>query len=115
MALTDSDAGSAGRRASVFATTHWSVVLQAGERESPQAAEALGINLFAAKMKAILLSAAMTSVAGLINAFYYRNLFPTQTFVVRVGYVAERGLDGLSDQGVMQERAINRTALRCNF
>lgn len=49
-------------------------------REDPQAAEALGINLFAAKMRVILLSAAMTSVAGLINAFYYRNLFPAQSF-----------------------------------
>ena len=49
-------------------------------REDPQAAEALGVNLFAAKMKVILLSAAMTSIAGLINAFYYRNLFPAQSF-----------------------------------
>jgi len=49
-------------------------------REDPQAAEALGINLFAAKMKVILLSAAMTSIAGLVNAFYYRNLFPAQSF-----------------------------------
>ncbi len=49
-------------------------------REDPQAAEALGVNLFAAKMKVILLSAAMTSIAGLVNAFYYRNLFPAQSF-----------------------------------
>lgn len=49
-------------------------------REDPQAAEALGVNLFAAKMKVILLSSAMTAVAGLVNAFYYRNLFPAQSF-----------------------------------
>lgn len=49
-------------------------------REDQQAAEAMGINLFSEKMKVILLSAAMTSIAGLINAFYYRNLFPAQTF-----------------------------------
>jgi branched-chain amino acid transport system permease protein len=49
-------------------------------REDPQAAEALGVNLFAAKMQVILLSAAMTAVGGLVNAFYYRNLFPAQTF-----------------------------------
>ncbi len=49
-------------------------------REDPQAAETLGINLFSAKMRAILLSAAMTSVAGVVNAFYYRNLFPAQSF-----------------------------------
>jgi branched-chain amino acid transport system permease protein len=49
-------------------------------REDPQAAEALGVNLFAARMQAILLSAALTAVAGLVNAFYYRNLFPAQSF-----------------------------------
>lgn len=49
-------------------------------REDPQAAEALGVNLFAAKMRVILLSAALTAVAGLVNAFYYRNLFPAQSF-----------------------------------
>ena len=41
MALIDGDAESAGTRASLFATTHWSVVLQAGREESPQAAAAL--------------------------------------------------------------------------
>lgn len=49
-------------------------------REDPQAAEALGVNFFAAKMRVILLSAALTAVAGLVNAFYYRNLFPAQSF-----------------------------------
>ena len=41
MALTGDDAESVGTRAGVFATTHWSVVLQAGHQELPQAAEAL--------------------------------------------------------------------------
>ncbi len=41
MALPGTDAESAGTRAGLFATTHWSVVLQAGQQESPQAAEAL--------------------------------------------------------------------------
>jgi RNA polymerase sigma factor (sigma-70 family) len=41
MTILDGDPESAGTRASLFATTHWSVVLQAGQEESPQAAEAL--------------------------------------------------------------------------
>jgi branched-chain amino acid transport system permease protein len=49
-------------------------------RDDPQAAQALGINLFRARMLVILLSAAMTSLAGVVNAFYYRNLFPAQSF-----------------------------------
>jgi branched-chain amino acid transport system permease protein len=49
-------------------------------RESPEAAQALGINLFKYKMYAVVLSAAMTSVAGIIFAFFYNNLFPEQVF-----------------------------------
>lgn len=49
-------------------------------RDDPQAAEALGVNLFRARMLAIIASAAMASVAGVVNAFYYRNLFPAQAF-----------------------------------
>ncbi|MHC1763359.1 MAG: RNA polymerase sigma factor [Verrucomicrobiia bacterium] len=41
MALSGGDAESTGTRASLFATTHWSVVLAAGQQESPQAAEAI--------------------------------------------------------------------------
>lgn len=49
-------------------------------RDDPVAAEALGVNLFPARMQAILVSAAMASVAGVVVAFYYRNLFPGQVF-----------------------------------
>lgn len=49
-------------------------------RESPEAAQALGVNLFRYKLYAIVLSAAMTSLAGVVFAFYYNNLFPEQIF-----------------------------------
>jgi branched-chain amino acid transport system permease protein len=40
-------------------------------RESPEAAEALGVNLFRYKMAAVAISAAMTALAGVMFAFYY--------------------------------------------
>ena len=49
-------------------------------RESPEAAQALGVNLFRYKMIAVVISAAMTAVAGVVYAFYYNNLFPEQIF-----------------------------------
>lgn len=49
-------------------------------RESPEAAQALGVNIFRYKMIAVVLSAAMTSLAGVVYAFYYNNLFPEQIF-----------------------------------
>jgi len=49
-------------------------------RENEAAAEALGINAFRWKMFAIIISAAMTAVAGVFWAFYYNNLFPEQIF-----------------------------------
>jgi branched-chain amino acid transport system permease protein len=49
-------------------------------RESPEAAQALGINIFRYKMYAVVLSAAMTSLSGVLFAFYYNNLFPEQVF-----------------------------------
>jgi branched-chain amino acid transport system permease protein len=49
-------------------------------RESPEAAEALGINVFRYKMYAVAVSTAMTSLGGVIFAFYYNNLFPEQVF-----------------------------------
>jgi branched-chain amino acid transport system permease protein len=51
-------------------------------RESPEAAEALGVNVFRCKMVAVVISAAMTSLAGVVFAFYYNNLFPEQIFHV---------------------------------
>jgi len=51
-------------------------------REDEQAARALGINTFRYKMAAVVISAGMTSVAGVVFAFYYNNLFPEQVFHV---------------------------------
>ena len=49
-------------------------------REDEEAARALGIDTFRYKMAAVVLSAGMTSVAGVFFAFYYTNLFPEQVF-----------------------------------
>jgi branched-chain amino acid transport system permease protein len=49
-------------------------------REDPEAARALGVNVFRARMAAVALSAGLTSVGGVFYAFYYNNLFPAQTF-----------------------------------
>jgi branched-chain amino acid transport system permease protein len=49
-------------------------------RENEEAAAALGIPVFRYKMLAMLVSAAMTSIAGVFFAFYYNNLFPEQIF-----------------------------------
>ena len=49
-------------------------------REDQQAARALGIDVLAAKMKAALISSAMTAVGGVFYAFYYDSLFPAQVF-----------------------------------
>jgi branched-chain amino acid transport system permease protein len=49
-------------------------------REDEEAARALGIDVFRYKMYAVVLSAAMTSLAGIFFAFYYNNLFPEQVF-----------------------------------
>ena len=49
-------------------------------RENEEAAQALGINTFRWKMLAVVVSSAMTAVAGVFFAFYYNNLFPEQIF-----------------------------------
>jgi branched-chain amino acid transport system permease protein len=49
-------------------------------REDAEAARALGIDVFRARMAAMLISSSMTAVAGVFYAFYYRNLFPAQVF-----------------------------------
>jgi branched-chain amino acid transport system permease protein len=51
-------------------------------REDQDAAEALGINSFRYKLAAVALSAAMTAVAGAIEAFYYNNLYPSSVFAI---------------------------------
>jgi branched-chain amino acid transport system permease protein len=49
-------------------------------REDEDAARSAGVNTFLYKMIAVVISAAMTSFAGVIHAFYYNNLFPEQVF-----------------------------------
>jgi branched-chain amino acid transport system permease protein len=51
-------------------------------REDEMAARALGINTFRYKMYAVILSAGLTSIAGMFYAFYYNNLFPEQVFSI---------------------------------
>jgi branched-chain amino acid transport system permease protein len=49
-------------------------------REDEEAARSAGIDTFHYKMIAVVISAAMTSFAGVVYAFYYNNLFPEQVF-----------------------------------
>ena len=51
-------------------------------RENEDAAQALGINTFRWKMLAVVISAAMTALAGVFSAFYYGSLFPEQLFSI---------------------------------
>jgi len=52
-------------------------------REDEPAARALGINAFRYKMLAMIISSAMTSLAGVFFAFFYNNLFPEQVFNIQ--------------------------------
>jgi branched-chain amino acid transport system permease protein len=66
-----------------FALSRWLLTSRIGYywravRDNPEAAEALGINLFRARMAAVLISTAMAGVAGVFYAFYYNNMFPEQ-------------------------------------
>lgn len=45
-------------------------------REDAEAAQAVGVPVLRCKMAAVMISAALTAVAGIWNAFYYNNLFP---------------------------------------
>ncbi len=49
-------------------------------REDEQAARAVGIDSFRYKMAAVMISAVVTSFAGVFYAFFYNNLFPEQVF-----------------------------------
>ncbi len=51
-------------------------------REDEQAARAAGIDTFRYKMYAVMVSAAVTSFAGVYYAFFYNNLFPEQVFSI---------------------------------
>jgi branched-chain amino acid transport system permease protein len=68
-----------------FALCAWLLRSRAGYywqaiRENEEAAQALGINTFRWKMLAVVISSAMTAIAGVFFAFYYNNLFPEQIF-----------------------------------
>jgi branched-chain amino acid transport system permease protein len=47
-------------------------------RDNPEAAEAVGVEIFRFRMYAVLLSSGMAGIAGVFYAFYYNNLFPEQ-------------------------------------
>ena len=49
-------------------------------REDAEAARALGVPVFRARMMAVAISAGLTSLGGVFYAFYYNNLFPAQAF-----------------------------------
>lgn len=49
-------------------------------REDAEAAEAVGIDLFRARIAAVVVSAALTALGGVFQAFYFNNLFPEQVF-----------------------------------
>jgi branched-chain amino acid transport system permease protein len=51
-------------------------------REDEEAARAAGIDSFRYKMAAIMISAVITSFAGVFYAFFYNNLFPEQVFSI---------------------------------
>ena len=68
-----------------FVLCHWLLRSRIGYfwqaiREDELAARTLGIDTFRCKMIAVVISAGMTSVAGVFFAFYYNNLFPEQVF-----------------------------------
>jgi branched-chain amino acid transport system permease protein len=51
-------------------------------REDEIAARAVGIDTFRYKLIAVMVSAAVTSFAGVFYAFFYNNLFPEQVFSI---------------------------------
>jgi branched-chain amino acid transport system permease protein len=51
-------------------------------RDNPEAAEAVGVDIFRFRMYAVLLSSGMAGVAGVFYAFYYNNLFPEQVLSI---------------------------------
>jgi branched-chain amino acid transport system permease protein len=51
-------------------------------REDAEAAQALGVPVLWCKLLAVMISAALTAVAGVWSAFYYNNLFPETAFAM---------------------------------
>ncbi|MDE2372648.1 MAG: branched-chain amino acid ABC transporter permease [Hyphomicrobiales bacterium] len=76
-----------GATALLFVLCHFLVRSRVGYfwlaiREDEAAARAAGIDTFRYKMIAVVVSAAMTSFAGVFYAFFYNNLFPEQVFSI---------------------------------
>lgn len=66
-----------------FALSRWILTSRMGYywraiRDNPEAAEALGINIFRYRMLAVLISSGLAGIAGVFYAFYYNNMFPEQ-------------------------------------
>jgi branched-chain amino acid transport system permease protein len=51
-------------------------------RENADAAAAVGIDLFSARIAAVAVSAAMAALGGVFQAFYFNSLFPEQAFAM---------------------------------
>jgi len=51
-------------------------------REDAEAAQAVGVPVLRCKLAAIMISAGLTALAGVWNAFYYNNLFPETAFAM---------------------------------
>ncbi len=51
-------------------------------REDAEAAQAVGVPVLRCKMIAVVISAGLTALAGVWNAFYYNNLFPETAFAM---------------------------------
>jgi branched-chain amino acid transport system permease protein len=51
-------------------------------REDEETAQAIGINTFRYKIYAVVISSAISGVAGTVYAFYYNNLFPETVFAI---------------------------------
>jgi len=76
-----------GATALLFVLCHFLVRSRVGYfwlaiREDEVAARAAGIDTFRYKMIAVMVSAAVTSFAGVFYAFFYNNLFPEQVFSI---------------------------------
>src|SRR5687767_4520743 len=72
-----------GLTVAAFVLCHWLLRSRIGYfwqaiREDEIAARTLGIGTFRCKMVAVVVSASMTSVAGVFFAFYYNNLFRSE-------------------------------------
>ena len=62
-------------------------------REDEEAARAAGIDTFRYKLYAVMISAAVTSFAGVFYAFFYNNLFPEQVFNISQSIRDDSGPD----------------------